>query len=209
MIAIVKPISLGDAALTAFIQAAILGGLPFAFYAIYQRCRHKRPFAESARRAGLQLGQPLYMVYSLGFALFGLALLLIWSPPLDPLLRKGSAQHQFVGLGFTSAAVVLAVLHGFLQTGLPEELLFRGLIAGSLSRRLSLLWANLIQALIFFLPHLAILLFAPELWPVLPVVFIGALIFGWVRIKSGSIIGPCLMHASGNITMALLVAART
>jgi membrane protease YdiL (CAAX protease family) len=49
----------------------------------------------------------------------------------------------------------------------------------------------------------------PEAWPILPLVFAGALLFGWVRIKSGSILGPWLMHASGNVTMALMVAART
>ncbi|MBI4473901.1 MAG: CPBP family intramembrane metalloprotease [Acidobacteria bacterium] len=38
---------------------------------------------------------------------------------------------------------------------------------------------------------------------ILSAVFIGALVFGWIRIKSGSILGPWLMHASGNVTMAL------
>jgi membrane protease YdiL (CAAX protease family) len=72
-------------------------------------------------------------------------------------------------------------------------------------------WANLAQASIFLLPHFAILLVAPGtwVWGVLPIVFAGALLFGWVRIKSGSILGSWLMHASGNITMALMVAART
>jgi membrane protease YdiL (CAAX protease family) len=56
---------------------------------------------------------------------------------------------------------------------------------------------------------LLILLVAPEVWGLLPLVFAGALLFGWVRIKSGSIIGPWLMHASGNVTMALSVAIRT
>lgn len=96
-----------------------------------------------------------------------------------------------------------------MQTGFTEELLFRGLLAGSLSRRLSLTWATLVQALIFLLPHLAILLVAPELWGMLPVVFLVMLLLGWVRIKSGSILGSWLMHASGNVTMALVVAART
>jgi hypothetical protein len=51
-------------------------------------------------------------------------------------------------------------------------MLFRGLIAGSLARRLPFVWANLSQAAIFFLPHLAILFFAPELWGLLPLVFV-------------------------------------
>jgi len=83
------------------------------------------------------------------------------------------------------------------------------LIAGSLSRRLPLVWANLIQALIFFLPHLALLWVAPAVWGMLPIVFLGALVFGWIRIKSGSILGSWLIHAAGNVTIALLVAAKT
>ncbi len=60
---------------------------------------------------------------------------------------------------------------------------------------------GLCQAFIFLLPHLLILLVVPEMWPILLFVFAGALVFGWIRIKSGSILGSWLMHASGNVTM--------
>jgi membrane protease YdiL (CAAX protease family) len=50
----------------------------------------------------------------------------------------------------------MAFLNGVVQTAFAEGLLFRGLIGGSLSRRLSLLWANLSQAFIFLLPHFLI-----------------------------------------------------
>jgi membrane protease YdiL (CAAX protease family) len=202
-------VRLADAAISAILQAALLGGVPLAGYFLYHRWWHKRRFREVAERAGLQLGDPRYLAYSVVFALIGVVALVVWSPPLEPLIREGSAQRQFVGLGFGLPALTLAFLNGIVQTAFAEELLFRGLIAGSLSRRLALVWANLTQALIFFLPHLAILLFAPELWGILPLVFLGALVFGWVRIRSGSILGSWLMHASGNVTMALMVAART
>ena len=100
-------------------------------------------------------------------------------------------------------------LYRSVKTGFPEELLFRGLIAGSLSRRLPLLWANLGQALIFFIPHLLVLTVMPEMWGILPIIFAVALFCGWVRIKSGSIFGSWLLHASGNVAMCLSVAART
>jgi len=38
---------------------------------------------------------------------------------------------------------------------------------------------------------------------------ISALLFGWMRTKFGSIIGPWLMHASGHVTMAQSIAIRT
>jgi membrane protease YdiL (CAAX protease family) len=202
-------LSLSDAALSALLQVLLVGGAPLLGYFIYQKWRHTRTFAEVTQRAGLQLGTPRYLVYSLAFGLAGALLLVVWSPPLDLLIGQGSAQHQFVGLGFGMPAITRAFLNGVVQTAFAEELLFRGLIAGSLSRRLPFVWANVLQALIFLLPHLLILLVASGLWPVLPAVFVGALLFGWIRIKSGSILGSWLMHACGNVTMALMVAIRT
>jgi membrane protease YdiL (CAAX protease family) len=83
------------------------------------------------------------------------------------------------------------------------------LIAGSLSRRLPFGWANFGQAIIFFVPHLLVLKVMPELWGILPIVFVGALFWGWVRIKSGSIIGSWLMDASANAAVCLSVAVWT
>ena len=97
--------SLVDATLSAFLQAAILGGVPFLGYVIYHKRRHKRTFGEIARRAGLQLGERRYIVYSLVFALAGTLALVIWSPPVEVFTRQGSAQRQFVGLGFGMRAI--------------------------------------------------------------------------------------------------------
>lgn len=200
---------LAGAAVSACLQVTLLAGVPFLGYFIYQKWRHKRSFSEVAKRAGLQRCPWPYLAGSAAFALAGVVLIVVWSPPLELFTRQGSAQRQFVGLGFTTTAITLAILNGVVQTAFAEELLFRGLIAGSLSRRLPIVWTNVLQALIFLLPHLLILQVMPEMWGLLPLVFVGALLFGWMRIKSGSIIGPWLMHASGNVTMALSVAMRS
>jgi membrane protease YdiL (CAAX protease family) len=200
-----------NAAVSALAQVLLLGAVPLFGYWIWQRRRYQRGFGETARRAGLQLGQPLYLVYSLLFAAAGAAVLVICPPPMEPLVRRGSMYRQFAGLGLGGQALAMALLYGAVQTGFTEELLFRGLIAGSLSRRLPFVWANLAQALLFFLPHLGILSVAREtwVWGMVPLVYAVALIFGWVRIQSGSILGSWLIHGSANVTMALLVAART
>ena len=198
-------------AISALAQVLLLGAVPLFGYWMWQRRRYKRTFRETARRAGLQVGRPVYLVYCVLFAAASVAALVIWTPPLEPLVRQGSTYRQFAGLGFGAKSVTMALLVGAVQTGFTEELLFRGLIAGSLSRRMPFLWANLLQALLFLVPHLAILFVAPEtwVWGMLPVVLGGALVFGWVRIQSGSILGSWVVHASGNVAMALLVAART
>jgi membrane protease YdiL (CAAX protease family) len=200
---------LSDALFSALAQLAVVGGIPLLAYFGYHKWRHKRSFVEVARRAGLQLGQPRYLLYALAFFVLGIAVLIIWSPSLEPLTREGSAQRQFAGLGFSRKAVALALLYGAVQTGFTEELIFRGLIAGSLSRRLPFLWANSLQALIFFLPHLLILTVMPDMWPILPFIFAGALVLGWIRIRSESILGSWLIHGGGNVAFAMMVAIRT
>ena len=197
------------AALSALLNLVVLAGFPFLGYFIYQKWRRKRGFREIARRAGLQLGESRYIGYCLALTLVVVAVLVIWPPPLEPFVRQGSAMRSFAGLGLGAPSIVMALLYGMVKTGFAEEFLFRGLIAGSLSRRLSLLRANVVQALIFLAPHLLILFIMPEMWGLLPLVFAGALFKGWVRIKSGSIIGPWLFHGGLNVTMALSVAIRT
>ena len=198
-----------NAALSALVNLLILAAIPFFGYFAYHKWRHKRGFREIARRAGLQLGEPRYIGYSLAVTLVLLAALVIWSPPLEPLTREGSAQRSFVGLGLSGTVVAMALLYGVIKTGFCEELLFRGLIAGSLARRMPLVWANVVQSSIFLLPHLLLLFIMPEMWGILPLIFVISLFKGWVRIKSGSIVGPWLIHGSINVAMCLHVAIRT
>jgi membrane protease YdiL (CAAX protease family) len=193
----------------ALIAVLLLAGLPFLGYVIFHKWRHKRRFVEIARRAGLQGSSARYVLISAAIALLVVGVLLLWHPPIAPFVQAGSPQRAFAGLGKGIPAIVMALLYGVVQTGFVEELVFRGLIAGSLARRLPLVWANLLQAAIFLLPHLLILKTMPELWVLLPLIFLLALVMGWVRIKSGSIIGSWLVHAVLNVTMCLMVAVRT
>jgi membrane protease YdiL (CAAX protease family) len=198
---------LEQAAISALTNLLLVAGIPFLFYFAYHKWRRKRGLAEIARRTGLRLGEGRYIGYSL--ALAAVASLVVWQPPLDPLVREGSAWRSFVGLDIGGPAIPAALLYGVVKTGLPEELLFRGLITGSLSRRLPVFWANFAQALIFLLPHLLFLRVMPEMWGILLFVFAGSLFVGWVRNKSGSIVGPWLVHASVNTVMGVSVSIRT
>lgn len=180
--------------------------VPFAVYVVYHRWRHHRSPGEILHRAGLRLGEPRYLLHCLGASVFVVLLLLVWPPDPETFGREGSAQQPFVGAGLSGPTLLAAFLYGVVQTGFCEEFLFRGLIAGSLSRRMSTWSANLLQAVLFLLPHLAIVAIMPEASPVLVLVFAGALFTGWIRIESGSILGPWMLHAAANVTTALLVA---
>jgi len=198
-----------QAVIPTVVNVLLLGALPFFGYALYQKVRHRRPFGESASRAGLQAGTGPHLLMAAILAAAGVAALIAFPPPVAPMIRPGSPQEAFAGLGINTTSVAMAVLYGVVKTGFAEELLFRGLIAGSLMRRMRLRWANLLQAAIFLLPHLLILKVMPELWPILPLGFVMALVTGWLRARSGSIAGPWLIHAALNVTMCLSVAART
>jgi membrane protease YdiL (CAAX protease family) len=195
--------------LSALVNVVLLVAIPFGGYALFHRWRRGRRWPEIARRAGLAVGEPRYVAYALAASALVVLAFLLWPPPLAPLVQPSSPQHDFVGLGFGLRSVVLALLYGVVKTGFCEELLFRGLIAGSLGRRLPLAWANLLQALVFLLPHVPILFVSPELWGVLPLVFVGALFAGWLRIRSESILGPWLLHAAANVATCLSVAVRS
>ena len=199
---------LANAAASAILNVVVLALIPFLGYYLYHR-RHGRTFGEVARRAGLQLGEVRYIGYGAAAAVLVVVAIVVWPPPLEPFLREGSPQREFAGLGLSETAVAMALLYGVVKTGFAEEFLFRGLIAGSLALRLPTGRANLAQALIFLTPHLLVLRVMPEMWWVIPLVFVAALAAGWMRIKSGSILGPWLMHATANVATCLSVAARS
>ena len=75
-----------------------------------------------------------------------------------------------------------------------------------MQRRVPRQWlANVLQALIFTAPHALILLVRPDLWFAIPVVFGLALVLGWLRMKSNSVVPSALVHALGNFGAALSV----
>jgi membrane protease YdiL (CAAX protease family) len=192
-------------AISAGVNLVVLVMLPFAVYLAYHKWRHKRSLGEIVERTGLTFVVSRHLAYCAALAVVAVVALLLL--PVEPFVREGSAHRSFAGLPL-GTAIPIALLYGVVQTGFAEEFFFRGLVAGSLSRRLPFWWANVGQAVIFLLPHLLLLLIMPEMWPVLVVVFASSLFVGWVRIDSGSILGPWLLHACVNVAMAINIAVR-
>ena len=125
----------------------------------------------------------------------------------DVFLHQGSPQAPFLGLGIGKEAIVMVLLYGVVQTGFTEEVFFRGMIGGAVMRRFGFWRGNVLQSLIFLGPHLFLLVVMPEQWKILPVIFAGALWGGWLLHKSGSFVGPWIIHAAANVTTCLLAAA--
>ena len=89
----------------------------------------------------------------------------------------------------------------------PEELFFRGYVQGSLRQCLKSLapgrpklWDALAvtgAAVLFAAAHVAVFHSAVQAW-----VFFPALIFGWLRVRTGGVWAPMLFHGCSNVAYA-------
>lgn len=100
------------------------------------------------------------------------------------------------------------VLVQMLVVALPEELFFRGFMLGLLEKRFppkrrflggGIGLALILSSLAFALVHLP-----KDGDPRMLATFFPALLFGWMRSATGSILGPTLAHGASNILVNLL-----
>jgi membrane protease YdiL (CAAX protease family) len=103
---------------------------------------------------------------------------------------------------------VYTLLYG-LQTGIGEEILFRGFIGKRLVSKFGFLVGNIVQSLIFAVPHVLTFSEAPILeftLGMLNALFIGY-VFGYIteKIYNGSIVPSIIAHALINISSGLLL----
>lgn len=117
-----------------------------------------------------------------------------------------TANSQFAGQGIK--ALVPALIYAFLQTGLSEEIFFRGFLTKRLVSKLGFKVGNFIQGILFGLLHGAMffpvtgLLGATIIFIFTSVV---AALMGWINEKysGGSIVTSWLIHGIGNTAAAM------
>lgn len=115
--------------------------------------------------------------------------------PSEVLEAPGVSIARVTSVGIAIGVVLRAV---------GEEVFFRGLLGGVLIRRIGFLWGNLLQSVIFLLPHLPLLLISTQLLPLLPVQFLTGWLLGWLRHKTGSFVPGAVLHAVVNIAAGLI-----
>ena len=190
--------------LGAAIQNAAIMAFPAAIYAVIVKWRGRLPLPEIAARLGLSRGKLRPLLIALVACVPAAIVSVVASSWTKGF--QGSMLAPFIDARPTLAVLVSVTSYGLIATGFPEELLFRGLIAGAFFRRLSFWKANFIQASIFLLPHLLILIVAPGLWPLAIILPFALGIFaGWLRHSSGSIAPGVFVHAASNMAGALAV----
>lgn len=188
----------------AALQNGLVFAIPVLVYAVFVRWRVGLSWAEIAHRLGLRRGRLRPALFAVVACIpAGILGVLVSARTKN---FEGSMLAPFLDVSPNLSVLVSVLSYGLLATGFPEELLFRGLIGGALFRRLSFGKANVVQAFVFTLPHLLILLVAPDLWAlavILPMAL--GLLLGWIRHAAGSIGGAVLVHAVSNMSGALWV----
>lgn len=177
----------------------VLFCLPTIIYLVVQSRGKGLTPAEATFRAGISWGAPSAYGWAL-LLLFPLMLaswLAIAVVPPASLEMPGVSVAQLTSLGAVIRVVFRAV---------GEEVLFRGLIGGSLMKRLGFGWGNLLQALLFLIPHLSLMLIDIRFWPVIPVQLAVGWLLGWLRHKTGTFVPGAAIHALANIAAGAITA---
>ncbi|WP_274307062.1 CPBP family intramembrane glutamic endopeptidase [Solibacillus daqui] len=115
--------------------------------------------------------------------------------------ESAMATSQFSGKGLT--AFIPALIYAFLQTGLSEEIFFRGFLTKRLIYKFGFRLGNSIQGFLFGLMHGAIfmmLLNPIQLIIIILITGVGGYLLGWINEKqsNGSIISSWLIHGIVN-----------
>lgn len=171
--------------------------VPTLIYIATQSRKPERTAREAASRAGAAWGAP--KDYGVALALLPVLVFIGWlATSIVPADLEETATASVVRLTSVGSAV------GIIFRAFGEEIFFRGLLGGVFMRRLGFGWGNLLQAVVFLIPHLPLLLIDLRLWPLLPIQFATGWLLGWLRYKSGSFVPSGLLHALVNLATGLL-----
>jgi membrane protease YdiL (CAAX protease family) len=139
---------------------------------------------------GLKLAVPFMMVLFLGAVILAF---------IAPSVFQDERYQQSLGAMLFMVAITIPFM-----TVIIEELAFRGVLLGTLLHTMTPLQANLVSAASFGLWHfftaqaVNISVFSIPQWLVVVGVIVATtvagLFFGWLRLRSGSVVAPVLVH---------------
>lgn len=126
------------------------------------------------------------------------------------LLPKGATiQQSYTGQG--SKAIISILIFGMIQTGLSEEILFRGFLLKRLSKQFGYHVGNIVQASMFGIIHGALFFMVTTPLKALIIVVLTGFpgwLFGYLNERkcNGSIVPSYLCHGIGNCFISFLSA---
>ena len=122
----------------------VLYSIPLVIYAFVAKWNSRSEWRDIAQQLGLVVGQKSYYWWALGFAFLGIAFAWVvhFTIPESVKSEQLMAMSRFAGERLTATNALALFVFGMIETGLGEELFFRGLIAGWLGWRQKLWVAN-------------------------------------------------------------------
>jgi membrane protease YdiL (CAAX protease family) len=133
----------------------------------------------------------------------GTGWLAVQTLPSEVLQDPNISASAYAGWTLGVTSFLLAWLREAVYVALGEEIFFRGFLGGWLIRKLGFAIGNTVQAMIFLLPHLLLLLVSLNFWPVIAVQLLAGWLVGWLRYRSDSILPGWLAHSLINAFGAL------
>ena len=182
----------------------IMFSIPSLIYiAVHRRLGEK--WSEIFGKIGWQGSRPIYFLWSVGAMIVvgGLGWLALKASPSEVLQDPNINISDYAGWTLSVPSFLLVWLREAIYIALGEEMFFRGLLGGWLVRRLGFASGNTVQALVFLLPHLLLLLVSLSLWPIIIVQLTAGWLLGWLRYRSNSILPGWLAHGLANAFGAL------
>ena len=187
------------------IQPIILSTPVIIYY--FNRKRKGYSKDEIFENLGLTLSKLKYYGWGLLIALTSIGLNFIIIKFVTPGIfeNKNLGNNIYHNWTFGIGTLLLAFIRELIYVTFGEEIFFRGFLAGILIRKFDFKVGNLLQALIFLLPHLSLLLISSSFLLLLIIVAITGWIIGLLRHKSKSIFPGLLAHALANTFAAIIV----
>lgn len=190
--------------ISAVLQVILFSVIPFIWWLC--TARKKQPFL-----TWIGLQKPI-IVHKGRYAIFFVLSIVVLVVPSFALIffyidRSLLAVNQFAGLG--AMAIIPALMYAIIQTGLAEELLFRGFLLKRLAKSFGFQVGNLVQSIVFGCVHGAMLWSVLSLHVILLVVLTTALagyLMGWMneRVAGGSIVTSWCIHSIVNFIAACM-----
>lgn len=189
--------------INSMIQLVLFSALPFIWWSVKKRKKIsffswiglKKPIIQDEQKYGLTVLIILFLFLSICFMM----------PKIVDSLD--TATSQFAGQGISG--FLPALIYSFLQTGLSEEIFFRGFLLRIFVDAFGFNVGNFIQGLLFGVLHGVLFFSILDISRLLIVVFItGAtgLLMGWINEKQsgGSIVSSWLLHGLANLIASII-----
>lgn len=190
--------------ISSFIQVIIMSIIPFIWWALKGRQDSNFFYWIGLRKIEIS-NKSKYISTFLGIIIF-FSILSIYTLKLvsgNPNL----ATSQFTGEGISGLVPVL--IYSFIQTGLSEEIFFRGFLAKRFINKFGFTIGNLIQASLFGLLHGVMFISVSNLFITIAIIFFTGAI-GWLmgmineKLSGGSILSSWLLHGIANVVSSMI-----